>query len=1291
MSTWFFVASIGTLAAPVAFADAPAPAVLELKGTEDTEVREALTTELVAKAPKPSVKTKPAHGAARMDGATLVYMPAHNFHGDDALVIDLNGGSTKVMVHIAEVNDAPTASPLALTVKEDSTVSGVIATRDVDGDSLHTVVETAPAHGVATVDEATGRVAYTPALDFNGADAFTLEVSDGQLSANAEVKVSVSAVNDAPVASAASFTVDEDAKLTGQLAATDVDNATLTFRVAAAPKHGALTVTASGAVTYVPVRDFHGADDFAFEVSDGSLTAHAAATITVNPLNDAPVAAAVSLVTTEDAPAKGAVLATDVDGDALTYSVKSGAAHGEAQVDAKSGKLTYLPVHDFSGADAFTVEVSDGQASVAVEVKVAVSAVNDAPVASAATFSLDEDAKLTAQLQATDVDNATLTYRVLTAPKHGALTISPTGALSYLPARDFHGVDELAFEVSDGALTSHAAVGLTVNAVNDAPVAATVSLTTTEDVAAKGAISAADVDGDVLTYSVKSGAAHGEAQVDAKSGKVTYLPARDFNGADAFTVEVSDGQASVPVEVKVAVAAVNDAPVASAASFSVDEDTKLTGQLQATDVDNATLAYRVLTAPKHGALTIGPTGASSYVPARDFHGADEFSFEVSDGALTSHAAVTLTVNAVNDAPVAKPLALSTAEDTAVKGTLLANDVDGDTLSYLLKTQPAHGVVELDAKTGQLRYTPSLNTNGADSFELEVSDGNASVQAVVAVTVAAVNDAPVAQVGAFSVNEDEKLEGQVSFSDVERDVLTVRVEAKPKHGELTLNPKTGAFSYQPARDYHGKDGFSFEVSDGALVSPLTAVSLEVVSVNDAPVTKSVALSTPEDTSVKGAVVAIDVDGDALSYRVSAPAAHGTASVDAKSGAVTFMPAPDFNGTDGFVVEVNDGAATASAQVSVTVTAVADAPRVSAATLETAEDTVGEGTLPGFDPDGDKLTFRLLSAPKLGEAVLLDAATGAWKLTPGHDLNGDDALAFEVTDGTTAVKGVMKIHVSPVNDAPVLANLELKSVEDQVAEGQLRGSDVDGDALKYVMLEQAKVGRATVDAATGKARFEAPKDWHGSASFTVAVSDGVLRSAPVVVQVEVQAQNDAPVAANAELSDDEDVPVRGVFHATDVDGDALTFVVSRAPAHGTVTVLDASKGTFEYLPAANYSGKDEFRFTASDGDAANATGVVALTIRPVDDPPVAMPDDLIAPASGSVTGRLRGYDRESPKLSFRIVDQPSGGRVKLDERTGDFVFTTDGVEAQQLAFQFVAFDGALSSKPAEVTVHIRARSF
>ncbi len=207
----------------------------------------------------------------------------------------------------------------------------------------------------------------------------------------------------------------------------------------------------------------------------------------------------------------------------------------------------------------------------------------------------------------------------------------------------------------------------------------------------------------------------------------------------------------------------------------------------------------------------------------------------------------------------------------------------------------------------------------------------------------------------------------------------------------------------------------------------------------------------------------------------------------------------------------------------------------------------------------------------------------------------------------------------------------------------------------------------------------------------VSDGILRSEPRVVHVEVQAQNDAPVATNAELSDDEDVPVRGALHATDIDGDALTFVVSSAPAHGTVTVLDAAKGTFEYLPAANYSGKDEFRFTASDGDAATATGVMALTIRPVDDPPVAMPDDLIAPTSGSVTGRLRGYDRESTKLSFRIVDQPSGGRVKLDERTGDFVFTTDGVEAQQLAFQFVAFDGALNSRPAEVTVHIRARSF
>jgi hypothetical protein len=387
----------------------------------------------------------------------------------------------------------------------------------------------------------------------------------------------------------------------------------------------------------------------------------------------------------------------------------------------------------------------------------------------------------------------------------------------------------------------------------------------------------------------------------------------------------------------------------------------------------------------------------------------------------------------------------------------------------------------------------------------------------------------------------------------------------------------------------------------------------------------------------------------------------------------------------VIEVSDGTVSAISPVSVAIAPVYDPPVVRPAAFETAEDTLAEGKLPGSDPDGTALTFHLLSAPRLGKAELIDASTGAWRFTPGADLNGDDTLAFDVSDGTTTVKGTVKLHVAPVNDRPLLANLELATIEDRGVDGVLRGTDVDGDALTYSILTQPKQGKcAIVDAAKGTFHFEPARDQNGPASCTAAVTDGKLASAPATVTIQIEPQNDAPIAINASLKTDEDEVLTGKVAGTDVDRDPLSYAVVRAPAHGTLKLLES--GAFTYVPSADYFGADSFSFSATDPSKASGEGLVQLAIAPVNDAPVANADVISAPSRGSVTGRLHGFDRENQRLSFKIVGQPSSGHVKLvDERTGDFVLTTEGAHGD-LRFQFVVSDGELTSEPAEWVVQI-----
>ena len=1275
---------------------APSTRDVDLATNEDAAVEGAVVgTDVDGDALTFKLAHAPVHGQATIDRATgrLTYTPAKDYCGEDAFGVEVTDGrlatKSEVRVHVAPVNDAPVAGPVSLTTSEDTAAHGVSKASDVDGDVLAYRVSAPPSHGTASVDARSGALTYQPAADFNGADAFAIEVSDGTLSATFDVSVVVVAVNDAPAAAAASFSLDEDTPLEGMLAARDPDGDTVTFRLTRRPKHGELQLDAhTGAFTFRPARDTNGPDAFTFEASDGRLKSEATVSLDVRAVNDAPVASPLSLATREDTAVRAAVVASDVDGDVLTYRISRPASHGTASVDAGTGALTYQPSRDFNGADAFAVEVSDGRLSASSEVSVTIAAVNDAPVAQGATFRLEEDTPLTGKVVATDVDGDVLTFRLATKPAHGEATIdASTGALHYAPAKDFEGDDACSIEVSDGRLKTTATVRLQVAAVNDAPVAQPLSLATMEDAPARGTIIASDVDS-ALTFKVAVPASHGEARVDPNTGAVTYQPAPDFNGADAFSVEVSDGALSATTEVRVAVSAVNDPPVLAPTAFVIDEDSRLNETLTAHDVEGDALTYRIATRPSHGAAAIEPaTGTLTYAPARDYFGDDALSVEVSDGQLTATAMVRLKVKAVNDAPVARPLALTTLEDTAARGTVVATDVDS-VLEYRVSNAPLHGEARVDA-AGAVTYQPAPDFNGADVFTVEVSDGELSAKSEVTVVVTPVNDAPVAPNTTFTTNEDTRLEATLPLSDVDGDALFSRVVSRPAHGVATVEPHSGKLSYVPAKDYNGDDSLTVEVSDGKLTAT-AAVTVHVTAVNDAPVASPLALTTREDQTTHGAIVAADVDRDTLSFRVVTPAVHGDASVDARTGAVTYIPAPDSNGTDGFVVEVSDGALTATSAVAVSVAAVDDPPVVHPATLETLEDTPADGKLPATEADGERLTFRILSAPRLGSAVLVDAATGAWRFTPGADLNGDDELAFDVSDGKTTVAGVLKLHVIAVNDAPTVASLALSTIEDRAVEGQLVGKDVDGDVLTYLISGPSKAGRAVLlDAAKGRVRFEPARDFNGETSFTVVATDGKLKSTPATVTVSVQPQNDAPVAADAALAVNEDEVLNGTMGATDVDGDPLAFRVVTAPLHGTVSLVDPTKGSFEYVPAPNYFGDDSFDFSATDPSMATSTARVRLVVNPVNDPPVAVPDSISAPYRGMITGRLKGYDRESGVVTFAIVDKPAHGVLRLlDPRTGEFTFSTDGDNSEELTARFVVSDGALTSPPAELSIQIHS---
>jgi N-acetylneuraminic acid mutarotase len=544
--------------------------------------------------------------------------------------------------------------------------------------------------------------------------------------------------NRLPVAEPGAVTTKEDTAVAVTLAASDADGDTLTYTVVSGPSHGALSGTGNSR-TYTPAANYHGPDSFTFKANDGTADSNVATvTLTITPVNDAPVALAGSATTPEETAVSVTLGSTDVDGDTLTYTVVTGPSHGT--LSGTGNSRTYTPVANYHGPDAFTFKANDGKEdSNVATVTLTVTPVNDAPVAHPGAETTAEDTPVAVTLGSTDVDGDTLTYTVVTGPSHG--TLSGTGnSRTYTPAADYHGPDSFTFKANDGKADSNVAtVTLTVTPVNDAPVALLGLAATAEDAPVSVTLAATDVEGDALSYTVVTGPAHGTLSGTGTSR--TYTPAADYHGPDSFTFKANDGTAySIETTVTLTVTPVNDAPVARLGSVTTAENTPVSVTLGAVDVDGDSLTYTVVSGPARG--TLSGSGASlTYTPAAGYHGPDFLLFQVGDGTLESTvAAVTLTVTPVNDMPVARALSFTTSHDAPVSVRLEGTDGDGDALSFEVVGAPAHGT--LSGTGAALVYTPSSGFAGEDAFTYRVSDGqSASEPVTVRITVA---PAPVTQ-------------------------------------------------------------------------------------------------------------------------------------------------------------------------------------------------------------------------------------------------------------------------------------------------------------------------------------------------------------------------------------------------------------------------------------------------------------------------------------------------------------------------------------------------------------------
>ncbi len=758
-------------------------------------------------------------------------------------VTDASGLSTDatLAVSVINVNDAPVAvndgssgSPF-VTLAEDGTAAAISVLAndsDIDGDPLTVTAASSP-NGSVVINSGT-TLSFSPTANFNGATTISYTISDGQGgTASATVSVSVTAVNDAPtITDVANQSTNEDIATSAiPFTIGDVDTALASLTVTRTSSNTSLVPLAnvvlggSGTnrtVTLTPAPDQSGTSTITLTVSDGTLTATDTFVLTVNAVNDAPTLTLIVNQSTSEDTVTAAIpfIIGDIDTAVGSLIVNRSSSNTTLVPVANvvlgdsgtSRTVTITPAANQYGSSTITLAVSDGLLTTTNTFVLTVTPVNDSPLAvsdgsvGSPFVTVAEDSTTPAIMvlaNDNDVDGDPLTITAASSAD-GSVMINTGTTLSFTPTANFNGATTIAYTISDGqGVTASATVFVSVSPVNDAPtITDVVNQSTNEDVATSAiAFTIGDIETAATTLTVTRTSSDTTllplANVvlggSGANRMVTITPAPNQFGTSIVTLTVSDGVLTATDTFVLTVTPVNDLPTITLVSDqSINEDTA-TSAIAFTigDIDTDVGSLIVNRSSSNTTLVplanvvLGGSGTSRSVtitPAANQNGSSTITLAVSDGLLTTTNTFVLTVDPVNDPPLAvndgsvgTPF-VTLAEDSVSSAiAVLANDTDVD-LNPLTVTVASswNGAVVINSG-GTLTFTPVDNFNGATTISYTISDGQGgTASATVSVSVTPVNDAPLKDDGAladFQIAKRDAISGEAytgNFADVASD-------------------------------------------------------------------------------------------------------------------------------------------------------------------------------------------------------------------------------------------------------------------------------------------------------------------------------------------------------------------------------------------------------------------------------------------------------------------------------------------------------------------------------------------
>lgn len=746
-----------------------------------------------------------------------------------------------------------------------------------------------------------------------------------------------------------------------------------------------------------------------------------------------------------------------------------------------------------------------------------------------------------------------------------------------------------------------------------------------------------DPDGDDLIALVQEAPQQGNLTAfDPDTGTFTYTPSIGATGEDSFVYVASDGIRESPFTT-VTITIVEPVPVGNPDTYSVIPGEALTvnaanGVLaNDTDPDGDSLVAELNNSVDSGSLSLNANGSFTYTPNNGFSGLDSFTYFAVDPNDNRSASTVVTLNVSDTQPSAVDDNYVTAQgvDLVVDrlNGVLSNDSDpnGDTLTASVVNDVDNGSLTLN-QDGSFTYSPNGGFGGTDTFTYRANDGSENSNTAT-VTIEVRTNAPTAFNDTYNVQQGTTLTiatPGILQNDINPsgEPVTISVVTDVTRGTLNFEDD-GSFDYTPNSGFTGVDQFTYEFSDGVLLSNRATVTINVTTeVVEPPVVNNdtydvIQNTTLTVTSAQG-VLANDTDPANLNLTASVvqQPVNGTLNLNANGG-FTYTPNQDVvNITDQFTYRATNGTAESST-ATVTLNIVEDdgggGETTPVATNDTYSGTVGtsltvdaaSGVLANdTDPNDLDLSATKTSDPINGTVTL--NADGSFTYTPNSNtFVGTDVFRYVANNGTEdSNEATVTINYAsgnaPIANAdsyttPVDTNLVVTAAFGVLA----NDTSPTGSPLSATKTADPTNGTVLFNT-DGSFTYTPTTGFTGTDTFTYTATDGTETSqvATVTITVGDTAGGDVPVANADSYTTAPDTALtvtstQGVLaNDTSPSGEALTATKVTDPTNGTVTLN--TDGSFTYTPTAGFTGTDSFTYTASDSSGTSQAATVTIIV-------------------------------------------------------------------------------------------------